>query len=403
MSQFNVVKNAANPDQIYYDVTVTNFESSTTVPPIFYYNEQRTLPFINNPEDYYLSILRFTVDTGTLPVFIPSIEPNQGDRNKTIYSVSLQWTGASTTTYTAQAFLQWVPQDVSAYIPPPPNQTPNGLQVNDGGYYNCYSYSYFLAVLGEAFITAYNDLAAQVLAGGDAPLPSAYPPYIDWDTSSNSAVLYADVDGYDQNPSAGYTPINIYMNAPLFSLFSSFPAKYLGFQNIPQGKNFKLEPFNKGSTNLQVVTPANGDPQWTAICMYQECSTTAAWTPITALVFTSNTLPIQPSQVSTPLVFINNQQVAFGGNNADTANIITDLVSDTGSYRPNLVYQPSSQYRYITLYGNRPLFNLDLQIFYRLKTGALVPFRLASGGSVTIKVSFIKKNTLGSGIMKNTN
>jgi hypothetical protein len=137
--------------------------------------------------------------------------------------------------------------------------------------------------------------------------------------------------------------------------------------------------------------------------MYQECSTTAAWSPITALVFTSNTLPIQPSQVSTPLVFDDNQQLVLGGNNADIANIITDLVSDTGAYRPNLVYQPSSQYRYVTLYGNRPLFNLDLQIFYRLRSGQLIPFRLASGGSVTVKVAFIKKNTLGSGAIKNTN
>jgi hypothetical protein len=403
MSQFNVVKNASNPDQIYYDVTVSNFQSSTTVPPIFYYNEQRTLPFISNPEDYYLSILRFTVDTGTIPVFIPSIQPNQGDRNKTIYSVSLQFVGPSTTVYTAQTFLTWVPQDTSTPIPPPPNATANGLQVNEGGYYNCYSYTYFLAVLGKAFEDCYNDLLAQVTAGGDGPLPSDYPPYMDWDTSSASAVLYADQDGYDQNPSAGIVPINIYMNAPLFTLFSSFPAKYLGYTNVPLGKNFQLEPFNKGSTNITPITPVDGSPSWNAITMYQECSTTAAWSPITALVFTSNTLPIQPSQVSTPLVFDDNQQLVLGGNNADIANIITDLVSDTGAYRPNLVYQPSSQYRYVTLYGNRPLFNLDLQIFYRLRSGQLIPFRLASGGSVTVKVAFIKKNTLGSGAIKNTN
>jgi hypothetical protein len=81
-------------------------------------------------------------------------------------------------------------------------------------------------------------------------------------------------------------------------------------------------------------------------------------------------------------------------NNA-TANIITDLVSDTGEYKPNLVYLPTAQYRYITLFGNTPLVNLDIQIFYKLRDGTLVPFRLTSGGTVTVKLAFIKKGSLG--------
>ena len=401
MSQFNVVKNSVSPDQIYYDVTVTNFQSTTTQPPVFYYNEQRTLPFISNPEEYYLSILRFTIDTGTLPVFIPSIQPNQGDRDLTIYSVTLTYDYLGTT-YISQKFLSWTPEDLSVQPPPPPNATSNGIQYNDSGYYNCYSYTYFLAIVGRAFEQAFTDLNAQVIAVGGV-LPSAEPPYIDWDTSSSSGTLFADANGYDTNPNSGYTPINIYMNAPLFSLFSSFPSRYYGYDLTPlniQGRNFQLLPFNKGSTNLQVITPVNGDPQWTAICLYQECSTTASWSPIQSIVFISNTLPIQSSQVSTPLVFNNNQQISLGGNNANIANIITDLVSDTGSYRPNLVYLPQAQYRYITLYGNRPLFNIDLEIFTRLRTGQLVPFRLQSGGTVTIKVAFIKKGTMGAGAFK---
>lgn len=396
MSQFNVIKNDSNPDQIYYDVTVTNFQSTTTDPPVFYYNEQRTMPFIGVPEDYYLSILRFTVDTGTLPVFIPSIQPNQGDRNLTIYSVTLTYLYLGTT-YVAQKFLNWVPQDISTPLPVPPNQSLTGTQNNDTGYYNCYSYTYFLAVVGKAYEDAYADLLAQVTTAGGT-LPSDYPPYIDWDTSSASGTLFSDVAGYDQNPTSGIVPINIYMNAPLFSLFSSFPARYLGYDltalNI-QGRNFQLLPFNKGSTNLQVITPS--DPllaPWTAICLYQECSTTASWTPIQSLVFISNTLPINPNQVSTPLIYNNGAQLSLGGNNSAINNIITDLTSDTGSYRPNLVYLPQAQYRYVTLYGNRPLFNLDLQIFYRLRTGQLVPFRLQSGGSVTVKVAFIKKDSV---------
>jgi hypothetical protein len=398
MSHFKFVKNDSNPDQIYYYVTVTNFQSTNTNPPVFYYNEQRTLPFISVPEDYYLSILRFTVDTGTIPVFIPSIQPNQGDRNLTIYSVSLSYFLASTgVTYVAQIFLDWTPQDLSAPAPVPPNQSQTGTQVNDTGYYNCYSYTYFLAIVGRAFEQAFASLNAQVTTALGV-LPSANPPYIDWDTTSSSGTLFADVEGYDTNPVSLIEPIKIYMNAPLFSLFESFPARYLGYEATSinlQGRNFQLLPFNKGSTNLQIITPANGDPVWTAICLYQECSTTSAWTPIQSLVFISNTLPINPNQVSTPLIFNNGTQISLGGNNAGIANIITDLTSDTGSYRPNLVYLPQAQYRYVSMFGNRPLYNIDLEIYYRLRTGQLIPFRLQSGGTVTIKIAFIKKDTCG--------
>lgn len=397
MSQFSIVKNDASPDQVYFDVTVTNFQSTTTGPPVFYYNEQRTMPFVSNPEEYYLSILRFTVETGTTPLFIPTIQIQQGNRDLTIYSVTLEYqdtTLPGSPTFVAQEYIIWTPQDKSAVPPPPPNLTATGIQSNFSGYYNCYSYTWWLALVGRAYQTAFASLDAQVTGAGGV-LPTTYPPYLNWDTTSGSATLFADVAGYDQSPLITADQIGIYMNAPLFNLFNSFPSIYLGYVEVLQGKNFQLLVVNIGSTNLQPITPANGDPPYTAICVYQEYSTIPQWSPVTAFVFTSNTLPIQSNQVSTPLVYNNGSQLQFGGNNSDIANIITDLVSDGGQYRPNLVYHPTAQYRYVTLYGNRPLFNLDLQIFFRLKTGELVPFRIGSGESVTIKIAFIKKASVG--------
>jgi len=313
MSQLNVVKNSSSADQIYFDVTITNFQSTTTIPPLFYYNEQRTMPFVSCPEDYYLSILRFTLETGTLPIFLPTIQPKQGDRDLTIYSVTLEYEYLGTK-YFAQEFIRWVPQDKSAEIPPPPNATATGIQVNTTGYYNCYSYQWWLALIAQAFEVAFASLDAQVTTAGGV-LPTQYPPYINWDTSSSSATLFADVDGYDQNPNILIEQIGIYMNAPLFNLFNSFPSIYLGYVQVLAGKNFQIVVANIGSTNLQPITPASGSPPWTAICVYQEYSTIAQWTPITAMVFTSNTLPIQPNQVSTPLVYNNGSQLQFGGNN----------------------------------------------------------------------------------------
>jgi hypothetical protein len=98
------------------------------------------------------------------------------------------------------------------------------------------------------------------------------------------------------------------------------------------------------------------------------------------------------NQVSTPLIFNNSQEVILGGNNSDFANIITDLVSDKDNTSRNIVYNPTSEYRLITLYGNRSLLNIDLNIFWRNEFGSLIPFEINSGECVTMKVAFLKKS-----------
>jgi len=405
MSQLNPFKNAASPDQIYFDITVSNLQSTTTKPPVFYFNEQRSSPFIMNPEDYYLSILRFTVQTGTLPVFIPSIQPNQGDRDLTIYSLALEWTDPATSILysSGQTYVRFYPQDKSADLPPPPSLTTNGIQNAAGGYYNVYNYSVVPLLVNAALQVAYAALDAAVVLGG-AVLPSGFAPVMTWDSSSDSAVLYFDIAGYTTYfpasiypvPPAGYSPIRMYWNAPLYGLFPSFPTEYLGYSPNLLGKNFLFVPVNLGGIDNGVITPfpvptAPLPATWISTQVYQEYSTISNFSPIVGLVFTSNTLPIQPNQVSTPLIYNNAQELVLGGNNSDFANIITDLVSDTGQYKPNLVYNPTSEYRLITLYGNRPLSNIDIQVFWRDKFGRLNPFRLASGEAITIKVAFLKK------------
>jgi hypothetical protein len=395
MSQFNVVKNSTNPDQVYFDVTVTNFESTTTFPPVFYYNESRTMPFIENPEDYFLSIVRFTVETTTLPTQIVSIEPNQADINKTIYSVTLEYPGFAP----QQVFIDWIPQDNLAPIPPPPSETANGLQYDGGGYYNAYSNTWFINLVNTALAQAFTNLNALF---PPPPTTTTYAPFLQWDNSTQSAVLLADVEYYDVNqtspPSPNPSPIKIYMNAPLFTFFNSFPSILNGYIGITDGKNFQLQIANNNYSNLQTITlTAPGVTpvvQYRAMSLYQEVSTIPNWTPITSLVFTSGTLPVVPNQVSTPLIFNNSQQIALGGNNSAVSNIITDLVVQSGDYRSNVVYLPEAQYRLITLRGNTPLKQIDLEIFYRVKTGQLIPFRLGSGQTVTMKLAFLKKESI---------
>jgi hypothetical protein len=381
-----------NPDQLYYDVVISNLENSDQSPPVLYFNETRNTPFVYDPESYYMSIIRFTLDTPTLPVIQPEIQPNQGNVNLTIYSITLTFTYLGITYY-GREYLQFIPQNLQAVVPSAPNTTANGLQNNATQYYNIYNYQYFIYLVNNTFTAAYNNLNTQVIAAGGV-LPSAYAPVMTYDTTDFIAVINADVAGYSSS-----TPnqISIYFNNPMGVLFTSLPFYFekATVLNISNGLNQQIITDTFGGSNILPTTYATSGTglQFTAIQVFQETSSVALWTPVLSVVFCSNTLPIVPNQISAPLVFLNGVKYQNGGNNSDVAQIITDFVSDTGIYKPNIVYTPSAQYRLIELTGNRPIYTLDISVFWKDRIGQLQPFQLASGCSSTIKFLFTKKGS----------
>jgi len=385
------------PDKVYYDITISNLQNIATAPPPLYFNETRNSPFILDPESYYLSIVRFTLDTNTLPVIQPEIQPSpNADVDLTTYSITLEWENPLNPLqkFVQRNFVRFIAQNKQAIVPASPNQTLSGLQNNETGYYDIFNYQYWIKLVNNTFEQCYADLNAQVIAAGLA-LPSAYAPVMSWDTQQNIAILNADQAGYNDLV-ADY--IKIYFNPPLFNLFSSFPFIIESADVVPNGKNARIIMSGFGGANVTPFPPVN--PSYTALQIVQEYSTIALWTPITSIVFTSNTLPIVANQVSAPLLFFNGRRFQSGGNNSNIAQIITDFVADNGVYKPNIVYIPSAQYRLVNLVGNSPLYNIDIEVFYKNRVGEFIPIRLGSGGTATVKILFTRRGTEGDGKLR---
>lgn len=381
------------PDSVYMDILVTNFQSTEVRPTAFNYTDNRSIAFLENPSAYEMSILRFQVDCANAPVFIPSIEPNQPDPNRTIYSITMEYS-VSGQVVVHQEFLQFNPQDKSLSVPPAPSKTFNKQPDLSTGYYNVYNYEFFIYNVNTTMTSCYNNLKAKVLAVNPMVAFPPNRPFMTWDTVQNIAVITAESQFYDESPQNPTPIIRIYMNPPMYNLFSSFPMVFFGFEGVTFGRNFLLGLVNIGTLNQVTITVPYSNISYNAIQTFQEYSSINAWSPIQAIVFTSNTLPVQPTNVSPPVVLSNNQVATTPSNNSATANIITDLVTNSGQYSPSVLYTPTAQYRMISLFGNSPLTNLDLQIYYRLRDGSLSPFILSSGGSVSLKLGFfLKKKT----------
>jgi hypothetical protein len=270
------------------------------------------------------------------------------------------------------------------------------------------------------------------------------PPFLDWENDTLKASMYVN-QCYNKfaapnyavpgiiwtDPSGGTGTVaapppftfKVALNPALYALFNSFPATET-LLTTTTGTVEKFYVLNINSSGYPVVIP-NPTIQRTLYSSYvfnsliystttfvytllnqpdtaisyayanqfiqvhQELSTIDTWCPVNGIVFTTNTLPIVTNQYSSNSV-INSNRPSFE-TGAQYALIITDLQTNEQGYKPNLLYNPTAEYRRIDMTGNRGLTNIDIRVFWRAKTGQLIPFKLSSGISASIKILFQKK------------
>lgn len=266
------------------------------------------------------------------------------------------------------------------------------------------------------------------------------PPFMEW-TSSLTPTLYLNnlfswvgnyynptrsysVNGTTQVSTTGRLPpivLELAFNASLYALFGGFPAiettinneKFYIIKVASQVATLRdnstiplrslslipdypfLYPYHNNATGVLTLpfptdSVASFSLQDYFIELTQEISTIDAWCPVSSIVFTSNQLPIIVSQFSSFNTTGTAISSATIGNRF--ALVITDIMTNQQGFRPNLIYNPSAEYRRIALTGNMAIRNIDINVFWRSKTGQLLPFRLQSGGSATLKLLFEKKN-----------
>lgn len=382
-------KKRAMFDHEYIDVYAINGNSIDALPSPVQFTQTRNIPFLYKPEDYYLSVVRFQIDTNSLPVFTCIIQFNQANLNLSIYSVTLTWTNpvAPFQVFNQQSFVIWSPQDLASPTPRPPSLTSNKFQDDSTGYYFSYNYTYFIQIVNTAFATCFTALNAQVLGAG-LVLPTTNPPVLTWNNDNNIAVLNADLLGYNQTVA---NHIDIFMNLPLYQLFNSMPAYIQPFP-ATLGKNYKIDTDNFG--NAQVTPFPFYLPTYNALQIFQEQTAVNVWSPVTSLVFTSNTLPINSTNVCSPSIFVNGISTNNNGNNSDIAQVITDFQAENNIYKNSCLFFPAGENRYIDLMGTTPLYTIDINVFWKNKVGILQPLRLSCGCSASIKILFERKELI---------
>jgi hypothetical protein len=401
------VAGSLNSNHIYYNISVQDNGSGTDISSngvpteaasnnqelIYTFNESRAAPYLARPCDYFLAVVRFTIDSPNLPVFIAQPIIGQSDVNKTIYTVTIMKADG----VPHKASVMWKPDNLYATIPTGP--VTQKMVSPAPSYYYCNSYQHFVDCINNALVTA-------------AASASINAPYVYFDATTRLFQLGGELDIYrtDSNGNILAPGIaNIYFNVPLLNLLASLPSKYVaGKAIVTSGDNKQLDYKMILSTGSDVAgltgqpyitnvrkRPFPLAPDINDVYAIQEYSTLSLWSPITAILFKTTLLSTAPENMGTPIVYQNNNQDANEtSQNAEILNVLVDHyapLTDGTEYKPYIYYEPTGEYKLTDLYGREPVDAIDIQVYWRDSFGNLIPFYLGIGCSSTLKILFRKK------------
>lgn len=434
----NLIK---DDNHIYYNISIfpnTNFNHPESF--VAKFTESRSDPILDRPEDYHLSIVRFSIPGESIPIFVYPTTPilngqgkptGQYQVNNNVYSVTLSYFNGVTTLY-YQEFLAYVSNFTY-------------LASTNLRFYYVYSYQQFIDMINTAFSNAFISLKT-----ANPSVKSTRAPYLLFNPVTKLiSLIYQQTIITDG--------ILIYFNTALSLFFDNYNFSFLPL-NAPNGTHarFLLEntlsnTYSESPINL-VINTTSGSPIITSsgnlFTLYNDGATVSAlgipentiatynspsqmtlsqnatataspnaiftvsnlfittqefnslflWNSLKSIVITSSSIPVTNEFL--PSIPFNDNGISQGSIFVATQNQFRKIVSD---FEPQIVegtdsrstiqYLPTAEYRRIDLKGKTPLTTFDVQIYWVDQNGLFYPLYLIPfSNSISIKFLFEKKS-----------
>lgn len=178
----------------YFSLNLINNDSSYPAQPVqFSLKDTRSNDFLKCPQDYYMSIVRFNLQTPTLPLFIPQINLNPNTNRGGTYPVSAMGTQLNTTApggFTVRFYCQ-VPFPVGAVVYLGYNaNTPGAVPAGDP---SATALQYFRVIAVSNFSAAglVTTLTLANTSGTTTGVPNNYPATANFLKGATQSVQFA--------------------------------------------------------------------------------------------------------------------------------------------------------------------------------------------------------------------
>lgn len=349
-------------DNIYVNIAISsNILNLNSLEIPAEYKVTKTIPILSKCDDYYLSVIRFSIPLNDTPLFIMPIVPNQADPTLTTFIIGITTGGIN--------FPQPVIYVSETGFPAPIQNQPTQVITP---YYYVFEYQNLITAVNKALAAAF---VASGLAGNS--------PYFYLNTLSEEIFLVVDISTFAPTATAAVpNPIptaTIFMNVTLQSYFSAFQVLFVGPSVIGRDYQFDLVRFGLNTTIPPFITvPAPTQKQFP-----QEYTTLALWSSLRKILLVSNSIPIISEYTPT-----NNSGIS------STLPIISDFVPQIelpGQNRSIAYYTPTSQYRLIDLKSSEALYSIDIKIYWQDSNQNVYPLLILTGQQASVKLGFFKK------------
>ena len=366
---FNNLDRHKDYQHVYYNVDIVNARTTSTGQddPIASFSETRDTSIVSDASKYKMSIIRFTMNgIKDLPLFIPIIEPDQTDRNKTIYQASMK----SGDTIITENII-YGPENGNLLLSA---QTQFNQQQNfTDEYYYVHTYSHFVKLVNNTFSSIITQLNSTLTK-------TFIPPVLVYNTDSKKFDFYI--------PTGDNGDYSIFFDRNLYNLFSNYPS----VRNL-NNNNLAYEILAEDPLGLNEVSIKGN----TYIKLQQEYNSIGTfWSPIESIVFTSNLLPIVSEGVAPTSVYGKSNISTPVSSATNFEPIITDIaltLDDAYNYKEFISYIPTSQYRYVSLTNSQQAIkSINVNIFWKCRyNGQLIPLRMSNLSNISLKFLFEKK------------
>jgi hypothetical protein len=381
----------------------------------------------------------------TTSVVASALTVTGSDPNMTIYSVSLQasvYTGAGDAGMfnfsSDEVYVQWIPELFDRGTLVPASSNPSQAESD---YYYLYSYNHWVVLLNMALLQAYTQLQQNITS---VTTTSAYVlqnrcPTFEYDEVTKLFSLYTDAENTDWGltqgppnyatlgpaPGSGVLPTTVggvefmYLgyNLNFEGLMTNFDTQFFGQDQVVWGNGWNnaigsagrassvlYQPENtiivrnKTGTNIQnMINPATGLPYSPAQLNYVStqdfCSTGSLWSPIGAIVLTTQLLPIRSEFTSAPVVL--GSSSSTGGTSA-FQTVLIDFNEDhetADGFRGLMKFNPSAEFVRVNMtQSHQEIKTLDFQVNWRNRlTNQLIPLRIYNTASITVRLLFRRR------------
>ena len=410
-----------DPTHEYIDAIITNnttigataaaSNTTPTIEPIpVVFNQIKTSNIIDDCSQYYLSVIRWSVET-SLPIIIPTMQigtsPESQATGDTEYYVNMIFKktvsgnpGYNIPTYSnfnsvlaKQITINGFLTDNTVTQPKNP-QTVQEYMNNP--YYYLDSVQSFLDTINDKY-----DVLFTALKAANSELSQEVAPRFIWDPQSGKIVLSVSkyfVRGFGASGDTLYMS----MSTNLYNLLNTFSTVRINsnptLSDTGADYVFNLTSLNGINTSSFATSGTNIIPMYN---YYQESSSVPSWSPVSSIVFVTNSIPVNATHSGTPQFQGGSNlgtQVGSSLSQNATTSVLTDfeIPMETGvEYRNISYYSPTSEYRLFDFVSNQQLNNLNISIFWKDKYGQLHPLTLRQNASATIKLLLRKKDFNG--------